>query len=281
MQILRDYSPKAIRQAMLNNYITFASRISLKLNYPYIEVYPYSEYTRIYIKYPESSRGTIISGDFPELNLVDKVAEITSFFIERKIPFNWKIVSDSYPNNFENVLVNLGFRKYQEFPGMACNLREIDDSRYDELVMQAGIKMKRVKNEDDSCKFFKVLSLCYPEMVPKLNLFYNYYIPWLDFSSNASMLSYLAYKNNIPVATSTICFGGGVVGIFRMGVIKKLRRKGIGTAMTLYPLIKARKRGYEIAVLQSSKIANNLYLSLGFKNYCSFYFYRYTPNQLK
>jgi GNAT superfamily N-acetyltransferase len=62
--------------------------------------------------------------------------------------------------------------------------------------------------------------------------------------------------------------------------VENARRRGIGKALTLQPLIEARKLGYNLGVLGSSEMGYGVYQSLGFKEYCKIHQYIWQPEDL-
>lgn len=56
----------------------------------------------------------------------------------------------------------------------------------------------------------------------------------------------------------------GVAGIYHVGVVPRLRGKGIGKAVTLAACLYARERGYRYAVLNSTEAGKRTYRQLGF-----------------
>jgi ribosomal protein S18 acetylase RimI-like enzyme len=82
---------------------------------------------------------------------------------------------------------------------------------------------------------------------------------------NAPWQLYVGYLKSKPVATSMLFNGAGVVGVYSIGVLPEARRQGLGAAITLQPLLEARRRGYHYAVLFSSRTAYSVYQRLGFR----------------
>jgi ribosomal protein S18 acetylase RimI-like enzyme len=95
------------------------------------------------------------------------------------------------------------------------------------------------------------------------------------------LVNYLAIFNEDPVAISSVLYYRGIAGIFNVATIPDYRGKGIGTAITLAPLMDAKKKGYEIAWLESSEMGKNLYKRIGFQEYCRFFRCIYSPEDEK
>ena len=97
---------------------------------------------------------------------------------------------------------------------------------------------------------------------------------WFGLGFDFPIRNYLGYLDGEPVATSTVFYGAGVAGIYDVATLPHSRGKGIGTALTLKPLLDAHEMGYHIGVLQSSEMGYNVYKKLGFKHLCQIeYFY--------
>ena len=79
--------------------------------------------------------------------------------------------------------------------------------------------------------------------------------------------TYLALLNGKPVGTSQLFLSRGVAGIYNVSCIPEARGRGIGTAITLAPLLEARQKGYRIGILQASSKGYGIYRRLGFQDY--------------
>lgn len=110
---------------------------------------------------------------------------------------------------------------------------------------------------------------------------HNFLIPWFSGDSfqngtslslvflreNSTICAYLAYYNDVPVATAIGHYGSGVIGLYGIATLEKLRRRGIGIVITLTLLYEAMDLGYEVTVLHSTEMGLNLYKQICFKEY--------------
>jgi len=94
---------------------------------------------------------------------------------------------------------------------------------------------------------------------------------WFDFFADVifdtRFQTYLALLDGKPVATSQLFLSEGVAGIYNVSCIPDARGQGIGSVITLAPLLEARQMGYRIGILQASEDGYNVYRRLGFQDY--------------
>ncbi len=96
---------------------------------------------------------------------------------------------------------------------------------------------------------------------------------WLEMYQDIKIIDdpqwhlYLGNIDGTPVGTSSLFLDQGVAGIHGVTTVPEFRGRGIGTTMTLSPLIDARGKGYAIGDLFSSEMAFGIYRKLGFQGY--------------
>ena len=95
----------------------------------------------------------------------------------------------------------------------------------------------------------------------------------LGFTDDPSLHFYLGMLEGKPVATSLLYLRGGVAGIYNVTTLLGARHQGIGSALTVAPLLQAQTLGYRIGISQSSPMGLHLYCLLGFREYCTFQAY--------
>lgn len=71
-------------------------------------------------------------------------------------------------------------------------------------------------------------------------------------------------RDGQPVASATGVLGDGVIAVFGVGTLRRHRRQGLGSAVTLAVVHRARERGADLAYLNPSDLGYGAYRKLGF-----------------
>jgi GNAT superfamily N-acetyltransferase len=174
--------------------------------------------------------------------------------------------STSSSDNLERLMQTFGW-KSDLIPGMAVDLAGLHQRQ----ARWSGITVERVEHAESLQQWMQIAAAVsqFPDFV-------------LDYALNALQTHgfvrhpqveyYLGRLDGEAVATSALVLGGGVAGIYIVTTLPAARGKGLGTAVTLVPLLDARIMGYRVGILQSSDMGFNVYQRLGFQQYCSFNF---------
>ena len=59
-----------------------------------------------------------------------------------------------------------------------------------------------------------------------------------------------------------------MIGLYGIGTLQSARRRGVGSALTLVPMLAPRDEGYRAAILHATPEGERLYPRLGFREYC-------------
>jgi predicted GNAT family acetyltransferase len=185
----------------------------------------------------------------------------------RRVPMLWQIGPGSAPANLEERLRHRGMVAGGVLPGMAADLTSLSPEEPPE-----GVSISRIRDLDTLrasatllCESFEIpLDLLDP-LVRILAV--------AGTSDDAHMVHYGAGIDGKLVAVSSVIYGAGVAGIYNVATDDRFRGRGIGRAVTLAPLLDARRKGYRVGILQSSTMGLSVYRRLGFEHYCDFTVY--------
>ena len=81
------------------------------------------------------------------------------------------------------------------------------------------------------------------------------------------MRHYVGLLDGEPVGASSLMLAAGVASLQLVATVPEARRRGVGTAMSLAPMVDARDLGYGIGVLASSPLGFGVYRRIGFREY--------------
>ena len=132
------------------------------------------------------------------------------------------------------------------------------------LSTSQGLKIIAVENEYTLRQWIHVASIGFRISKQFEQVWQNLFVHVI---CNPQYRTYLALLNGKLVGTSQLFLSGGVAGIYNVSCIPEARGQGIGSAITLAPLLKARELGYRIGILQASKQGYGVYRRLGFQNF--------------
>jgi ribosomal protein S18 acetylase RimI-like enzyme len=192
----------------------------------------------------------------------EHIHETIEFFQSKgRKSFCWWLAPGLEEGDWGNQLESHNFRFETGPPGMAVDLKIIPKT----VPVPKGYQIQRVEDRGGMNIWLKTFLAGYG--FPP-----DWEAPSWDFMlstlSDPNGRSYLALVNDQPVAVSTVFYHAGVAGIFNVSTLKEWRGRGLGTAVTLQPLLDARAKGYRVGTLQSSDMGYKVYQRLGFEEVC-------------
>jgi len=189
---------------------------------------------------------------------IDKAVE---WFKKRQAPnFFWWTDSLTEPPGLVEHLLRRGFDGNLEGdPGMAMDLHAL----HEDANQLPGFTIRHAVEPDTLLDWRDVFVTAFEMPISGGQA-------WVDATLSAEggyapWKMYVGYLDDKPVATSMLFNGAGVSGIYSIGTLPEMRRKGFGSAITLKPLLDARQQGYHYAVLFATRLGCPVYEQLGFR----------------
>ncbi len=193
---------------------------------------------------------------------------------ERKVPIAWWIGPSNPIPDLAKALENKGLAQGAELTGMAVDLNALDEK----APVPQGLTLSKVNDDDALATWCQIMTAVsgFPDFAASA---------WLEMYQDIKIIYdpqwhlYLGNIEGTPVGTSALFLDHGVAGIHGVTTIPEFRGRGIGTTMTLSPLIDARRKGYAVGVLFSSGMAVGIYRNLGFQEYGKGYIYLWQESE--
>ena len=271
--ILSDFSQQTLAEAVEANmaeqfaYFRRSSRAEVDETVDglrYLSGIPIAEYN-----------GVIRARFAPDGNSVALAARIRAtinYFAGRRQPFFWWVGPTSRPMDLGKYLTDAGLTHLGDGPGMAVDLNAVDERRQG----PAGLDIVTVADTGRLRDWVDVAGAGYGEPDDVRQARYDVHLA-LGLGDDLPLQRYIAYLHGRPVAMSELFLGAGVAGVYDVATAKDARGQGVGAAVTLAPLRRARELGYRIGVLQASEMGVSMYSRLGFREVCAFALYSWEP----
>jgi GNAT superfamily N-acetyltransferase len=180
----------------------------------------------------------------------------------RNVPMLWWTGPTTRPADLGTRLAAHGFHSDCS-PGMAADLPSLPKA----LSTPPGFVIEQVKEAAAAENWCRVLCLGF-EMPAFVGQAFLDLLGSLGLDPESPFRHYIGRLNGEAVAASSLFMAAGVAGIYNVVTLPDARRKGIGAALTLYPLLEARALGYRVGILHSSVMGVNAYRRLGFQEHC-------------
>lgn len=197
-----------------------------------------------------------------------RVVEMVEAFAARAVPFTWWTSPTTRPADLSTYLERHGLAYAVDLPAMAADLDTLPDG----LPAPGGMAVEEVASPEALAAWGRVAGAGYgePEEIQAARFAVH---TALGLGADRPLRRYLVRLDGEPVAMSALFLGAGVAGVCEVATVPAVRRRGIGSVVTLAPLRAARALGYQVGVLASSPMGLSVYRRLGFREYGTFALY--------
>ncbi len=245
---------------------------------PNVEVVMDDTLGRIYTGLPGPMFNGVFYARFEPHELESQIDAVIDYFRQRKVAFSWWVGPTSTPDTLGEGLISRGMTQAPfDTPGMAIDLRELNEQLLEKATRRSKTVIKRVQTKTELKAWVSITGKVYGLTPKTVEAFFETHAPHISHRAKGDVVDYIAFIEGEPVGVSFLAYSAGVVGLYSVGTLNAYRGHGIGTAVSLAPLLEAKQQGYEIGILQSAQMAINLYTRMGFKTYCQFKTYFALP----
>lgn len=181
----------------------------------------------------------------------------------RKVPLLWWTGPATMPADLGRTLEGHGFTHEGDVSGMAADLQSVPET----MPGPPGLVVSAVRDRNALDLWCRTATLGF-EMPDFVRDAWLKWFTGIGMEGRGPLFHFLGLWKGEPVAASSVFLAGGAAGLYNVTVLPEARQKGIGAAMTVAPLLKARSLGYSLGILHSTPMGMPLYKKLGFKEYC-------------
>lgn len=189
-----------------------------------------------------------------------RIAAALAHFRAKSFPFAWWVGPGAMPEDLDARLTAHGLVRAEEEQGMAMDLSQLPAR----LSLPPGVSVRRVSTERELADFARVVASNWEPLDTNVQDFYAR-TARVSLTPDSPVRFFLGLLDGEPVATSECHLSHGVAGLYSVSTLKAFRRRGLGAALTLAPLLDAREAGYRTATLQASTEGQGVYARLGFE----------------
>ncbi len=218
---------------------------------------------------PNSLLNGVLAARFDLRNMKKRTEEVLAFFEGRHLPMTFFVGPGCCPPELDDHLRSLGLTAGWTRPGMAADLGTVR-----RMPLPTGFEIRSAEDiaAFDLCARIFAEGFSSDEAMRQ----------WLynlakGYGTSPTRRWFLGILNKKPVATSVVVLDKGIAGIYCVATLQEARGRGVGTAITLEPMLEAKKKGFDFVVLQSSKMGLPVYEKIGFKEYCRIKAYSWSP----
>lgn len=264
--ILKDLSPPTLVRAIKVNWMDY---------YQYLGRAPKAEWqagpplTWLLTGIPDTFNNVVLQTRLPANGADELISQALAHFRSRKIiRLSWWTEEGAPDTDLKQLLVAHGLAFNEGGTGMTAHLNAI----VVDLPTVPGLTITPVESPELLKQWAHVVNIGFGHAEWSEKIWFELFA---DLAFELRLRSYLATLNGQPVGTSQLYLGEGVAGIYNVTCLPEARGRGVGAAITLAPLLEARKQGFHISILQASHLGQSVYRRLGFQEYGRLSHYRW------
>lgn len=216
--------------------------------------------TRSFVDFPFFNN--VMSPKLPEDSAADRIEELLQAVGKKERAVCWWLGVNAQPANLAARLEAAGAFKAMENRMMAIEIQNLP-----EVVMPEAVEIIEVTTRQQLEQWTAVIA-------PAHGIPAEMEGHWTDMYEGAGYgpessvtRHFLAMMNSKPVGATSLITAAGVCSVANVATDADYRHRGIGSALTIWPLKVAEQQGYKVACLSASPDGEPVYAKLGFEKF--------------
>lgn len=203
-----------------------------------------------------------------------RVGAMLDHFKTSNTSLGWLVLPSTRPINLPSYLLANGMKQVENRPHMLADLQKLPahlrladlptGAVNQSLLTPPGLTIEFVHDDASFANWYQATIAGFEMSPSHAKIYYEAYTR-LGFDPAGPFLHYIGYLDGEPVTSSTLLLAENIAGIYDVSTAPAFRGRGLGTAITLAPVLEARARGYRYTCLQASTMGYNVYRQLGFE----------------
>lgn len=209
----------------------------------------------------------VMTAQLPAQDVDRRIDDLVREFRARDVPLEWTVGTSTVPRDLGRRLEAKGLGHLLRVPGMAVPLADVPPGEPPEGLR---IRPARGRAELETAMEIALTTFEIPvEFAPRLAALEEA----MPGDHRDATQAFLGWYRGKPVASSVLFTSAGVAGVYFVGTMPEVRRRGFGGALTAAALGEGRRRGFRFGALQATSMGVSVYRRLGFRAYSEFEIY--------
>ncbi len=206
----------------------------------------------------------ILNKNIDKQNFDENLIKIKKLISNNELPKKWIINSDITNFKYKELKKN-NFFPITKWQGMYCFKDKIIENKYNE-----NLNIVKITKQEQLESWLKIANNALNSNGSLTETLFS------EILNNPNFYLYLATYKGVAVATSLLYVNNSIAGLYMIATDQNYRKKGFGTAITLYAINEAIKNEIFEFVLHSTKVGNGVYKKIGFADVNSIYIFAQT-----
>lgn len=195
----------------------------------------------------------------------ESVDQINKAYNSNNLDPFWQLPPGPSSESLEKYLLSKNFRFLQSDPCMLLRHNKIDFDLFKQQIDDSKLSIRPVTSDVDMVDLYSTTMFSGFGMQPLEPEFVSLNRNVVLNSLNKKRQFFMGFLDEKPVTTGMNFYHSGVAGLYEITTQPGFRKRGFGTVMTMYLVLKAQELNYNESILGASEMGYPIYEKLGFE----------------